>query len=143
MFVRAKLNRSGTVSVQVIDKSSGAYKVIKTIGSSSDAVEIERLKSLAKAYIMTFEGQQEMVFHQVDDDTFYHSVYQSIQNVQMLGPELVLGRLFDEIGFGVIPEDLFRHLVISRLIYPVSKLKTIDYLQKYKGITIHVNEIYG
>ncbi|MEO6683163.1 MAG: IS1634 family transposase, partial [Ginsengibacter sp.] len=62
--------------------------------------------------------------------------------VQLLGPEIVLGKLFDQIGFNLIEDELFRHLVIARLIYPVSKLKTIDYLQKYKGITLHVNEIY-
>jgi transposase len=28
------------------------------------------------------------------------------------------------------------------LVYPVSKLKTIDYLQKYKGISIQANDIY-
>jgi len=43
MFVRKKKNPSGVVSVQVIDKSNGRYKVFKTIGSSSDTLEIERL----------------------------------------------------------------------------------------------------
>jgi transposase len=55
---------------------------------------------------------------------------------------MVLGKLFDQIGFNAIKDELFRHLVIARLIYPVSKLKTIDYLQKYKGITLDVNDIY-
>lgn len=60
----------------------------------------------------------------------------------MLGPEIILGKLFNEIGFNCIKDELFRHLVIARLVYPVSKLKTIDYLQKYKGITIQANDIY-
>jgi len=42
MFVRKKKNKSGVVSVQVIDKSSGKYKVKKTIGSSSKPDEIKR-----------------------------------------------------------------------------------------------------
>lgn len=37
---------------------------------------------------------------------------------------------------------MFRHLVITRLIYPVSKLKTTDYLFKYKGIELSVYSIY-
>src|SRR5690606_17928788 len=36
----------------------------------------------------------------------------------------------------------FRHLVITRLVYPVSKLKTVDYLFKYKGIETSVYSIY-
>lgn len=142
MYIRTKKNHSGTVSVQVIDKSSGSYKVIKTIGSSSDVEEIKGLKVLAREYIMNFEGQQTFSFDAPTDSSFFEAVYDSIRDVQMLGPEIVLGKIFDQIGFGVIPEELFRHLVISRLIYPVSKLKTINYLQKYKGISIHVNEVY-
>ena len=53
MFVRAKKNHSVTVSLQVIDKSSGSYKAIEMIGSSSD---IRGLKVLAKKYIMNVEG---------------------------------------------------------------------------------------
>src|ERR1019366_9065397 len=49
---------------------------------------------------------------------------------------------FDEIGFNNIKDELFRHLVLTRLCYPVSKLKTTDYLFKYKGITIDVESIY-
>ena len=50
--------------------------------------------------------------------------------------------MFDEIGFNAIAEELFRHLVITRLVYLVSKLKTTDYLFKYKGVTISVDAIY-
>ncbi len=42
MFVRRKRNRSGSVSVQVIDKSSG-YRVVKTMGSADEPEELERL----------------------------------------------------------------------------------------------------
>ena len=50
MFVRQKQNRSGSVSVQVIDKTDG-YRVIKTMGASRHPEEIERLVELGKAYI--------------------------------------------------------------------------------------------
>ena len=36
MFIRQKKNKSGVISIQVIDKSNGKYKLLKTIGSSSD-----------------------------------------------------------------------------------------------------------
>ena len=47
-----------------------------------------------------------------------------------------------EIGFDKISDELFRHLVIARLVYPVSKLKTLDYIFKYKGIIIDVEKVY-
>jgi transposase len=37
---------------------------------------------------------------------------------------------------------MFRHLVISRLYHPGSKLKTTDYLYRYQGISYQVNTIY-
>lgn len=105
MFVRNKKNHSGTVSVQVIDKNFGSYKVIKTIGCSSDIEEIKRLKVLAREYIMKFEGQQTFSFDVPADSSFFEAVYDSIRDVQMLDPEIVLGKIFDQIGFGAIPEN--------------------------------------
>ena len=46
------------------------------------------------------------------------------------------------IRFNKIKEDLFRHLVIARLAYPLSKLKTIDYLYRYQGITLDADAVY-
>lgn len=142
MFWRKKKNKSGVVSVQVIDKSGGKYKLIKTIGSSSDDNLIDKYCKKAQEFINSYGGQQQLDFILGDDQRYFQSIYENIQQVQLLGSEIILGKLFDEIGFNAIEEELFRHLVIARLVYPVSKLKTIDYLQKYKGITLHVNDIY-
>ncbi len=142
MFVRKKKNKSGVISVQVIDKSSGKYKVKKTIGSCKDKEQIEKLVKEAELFIVQQEGQASLDFILGDEDYYFQSIYQNIQQVQLLGPELILGKIFNDIGFNKITDELFRHLVLARIIYPVSKLKTIDYLQKYKGITVSASEIY-
>lgn len=142
MFLRKKKNKSGVISIQIIDKSSGSYKVLKTIGSASDAAIIAELIKQGKSFIAEFGGQSLLNFEAKYDQKYFQSLYENIQQVQLLGPEIVLGKLFDEIGFNAIEDELFRHLVIARIIYPVSKLKTLDYLQKYKGITLPTNNIY-
>lgn len=142
MFIRQKKNKTGTISVQVIDKSSGKYKVIHSSGSSADTTVIAGLTEQAKHFIHKIKRQGEFDFILGDDARYYESVYENIEQVQLLGPELVLGKIFNEIGFHVIADELFRHLVIARLIYPVSKLKTLDYLQKYKGIVYEKDEVY-
>src|SRR5690606_4274276 len=43
MFVRKKKNPSGVISVQIIDKTSGEYRVVKTMGSTSDPETVELL----------------------------------------------------------------------------------------------------
>ena len=56
--------------------------------------------------------------------------------IRVVGPEIIVGRIYDEIGFSEIGEELFRHLVITRIVFPGSKLRTIDYLQRYNGIEL-------
>jgi hypothetical protein len=48
MFLRKKKNKSGSTSVQIISKERGKYKVVKTIGSSNNEQEIQKLTFLAK-----------------------------------------------------------------------------------------------
>jgi transposase len=41
-----------------------------------------------------------------------------------------------------IKDEIFKNLVFSRLIYPSSKLKTSDYINRYKNIDLPVQQIY-
>ena len=142
MFIRHKPNKSGSVSIQIVDKSNGKYKVLKTIGSSSDSFEIELLCQKAQKAISFLMHQNELPFNQLQELQFADSFINYIHTLSLVGPELLLGKLFDEIGFNKIQDTLFRYLVITRLVYPVSKLKTVDYLFKYKGIELSVYSIY-
>ena len=48
MFIRRKKNASGSISVQIIQKIDDKNKVLKTIGSAKDTVEIEYLLQKAR-----------------------------------------------------------------------------------------------
>ena len=39
--------------------------------------------------------------------------------------------MFDNIGFSAIKDDVLRHLVVSRICHPQSKVATVDYLKSY------------
>lgn len=140
MFVRKKLNKSGLISVQVIDKSSGKYKVFKTIGSSKDEREIELLAVEAQKFIEQQTGIRELDF------TNYHNLYtnvlSSIMSHRLVGIQYVLGKIFDDIGFNVIEDELFKDLVLYRLVYPKSKLKTVEYLRRYEQKDYSEDVIY-
>lgn len=43
MFIRSKKNRNGSVSIQLIDKSSGKYRVKETIGVALNAKKEQEL----------------------------------------------------------------------------------------------------
>lgn len=140
MFVRKKPNKSGLVSVQVIDKSQGKYKVVKTIGSSMDPLEIERLIAEGKRYAHKIMGLQEIDF--TDHKKLYADALSSISSHKLVGIQYVLGRIFDDIGFNQINEELFKDLVLYRLVYPKSKLKTTEYLFRYEQKSYSEDSIY-
>ena len=143
MFVRKKKNRSGSVSVQVIDKSK-AYRVVKTIGSSKDPEQIRRMFELAKLFIARQNKQYSLFPQDQRNNAAVLDFVRNVQNSQVrtVGPELILGNIFDQIGFDAIPERLFRDIVIARLVCPTSKAKTVDYLHRYQGKKISTQSIY-
>ena len=63
--------------------------------------------------------------------------------LQVIGSEVILGKIYDKIGY---PKngcpDYFRNLVLCRLVYPGSKLKTIEYFRWHLNIDISVYTIY-
>jgi transposase len=142
MFVREKKNRSGSKSVQVISKIGGRYKVHKTIGSATTQQKIDELILLAKQEIKNAAKQQELFVSK--EDSIADSLFEALSNssIRTLGPEIIFGKIYDFIGFNQINEDMFRHLVISRMAFPLSKLKTIDYLYRYQGVILDIDAIY-
>lgn len=141
VFVRKKRNASGSTSVQIISKAEGKYQVIRTIGSSGDVNEIERLVHLGQQEVERINSQTRLF---VESDQAIDRFLDSIRNasVSTAGPEIIFGSIYDGIGFNAVKEHLFRHLVIARLAFPLSKLKTVDYLYRYQGVYLEVNKIY-
>jgi transposase len=142
MFIRKKKNKSGSQSVQIISKAGGKYKVITTIGSGRTEQELQKLYYLAREELDRLTGQSKLFVSQKDISVEALFATLSNSSVRMVGPELIFGKIYNDIGFNQIKEDLFRHLVISRLAFPLSKLKTVDYLYRYQGISISVSTVY-
>ena len=142
MFIRKNKNRSGSYSIQIVSKQRGRYKVIKTLGSARSDQEIEFLYQRARQELQRIEGTTSLFVNR--DDAKLESFISTLKNsqVQVIGPELIFRRIYDAIGFNQVESDLFRHLVITRLYQPGSKLKTIDYLQRFLGIDKDISEIY-
>jgi transposase len=142
MFVRELKNRSGSVSIQIVSKARGKYKVVKSLGSAITRQEIERLTQLARQEIERLS--EPLTLFTSSDDILVEKVFESLDNssIQTVGPELVFGKIFDYIGFNRVDEELFRHLVISRLAFPLSKLKTIEYLYRYQGVRLNIDAVY-
>lgn len=142
MFIRKNRNRSGSISVQLISKSNGKYKLVKTIGSGHSEQEIQKLMYLAHQELERITQQSKLFVS--ESDTIVDQVFSALENssIRTVGPEIIFGRVYDSIGFNALEEEMFRHLVISRLVFPLSKLKTIEYLYRYQGVALDIDAVY-
>lgn len=142
MFIREAKNRSGSVSIQIISKDSGKYKVVKTIGCATTRQEIDILKIKERQELERIRKQPVLFTSSLDTHVVEIISSLSNNNIRTVGPELIFGKIYDHIGFDLLNEPLFRNIVIARLAFPLSKLKTSEYLYRYQGISIDVNKIY-
>lgn len=142
MFIRRKKNQSGSVSIQIIQKIYGSNKLIKSIGSATNEPDISFLLAKAKQEIQMLMKQRSPFVS--EKDASIESFISEISNCQIctIGPELVFGKIYDYIGYNQVDKELFRHLVISRLVFPLSKLKTIEYLYRYQGVMLDLDSVY-
>ncbi|MDR2763988.1 MAG: hypothetical protein LBB90_03050, partial [Tannerella sp.] len=95
MFLRKKKNPSGVVSVQVIDKSRDKYHVIKTIGSSSDAIEIENLYQQGKKWLSTYHGERDVFAEHTreqEEKQVTERLLGNIENILLNGAQLILNQ---------------------------------------------------
>ena len=143
MFIRKKKNSSGSISVQILLKIGRRNKLLKTVGCAKTKREEELLLLLAKTEMARIQSSQPL-FEEHDDlvvDTFVDSIANN--HLKIVGTELILGKIYQKIGYpdGGCP-NYFKGLVLCRLVYPGSKLKTIDYFKQHFNTDVSVYTVY-
>ena len=111
--------------MQVIQKINHRNKVIKTIGSATTQQEIDELVNLARQEIESLSCQPKLFISESDEAIEQAFSVLNNASIRTLVPEIIFGKIYDHIGFGAIKEDLFRHLVIARMAFPLSKLNLV------------------
>lgn len=147
MFVRRKINKSGSISIYVVDKSRGRYDTVKSFGAVATSAEADLLENKARQYIRELTGELEMQFGEMDEAQLEaYAATLDGGRIELAGPELLYGELFDRLGLqsGAGEGDalLFRHMVICRLFNPGSKLRTSGYVNRYLGTVPDAFSIY-
>lgn len=145
MFVRKKKNRSGTTSVVIVDKSSGNIRYIKTIGVSSDKSEIDKLYREGKRWLSLQTSGRDMFIEQErgrEEREVTEHLLDNIENILLNGTQLILNPVFKLIGFDRIDDEILKHLVISRICQPRSKVATVDYLKSYFDEDVELHKVY-
>lgn len=117
--------------------------MVKTVGCAKTSREEELLILLANTELERLQGLQSLFVEH--DDLVVENFVNGIANdhLQIVGSELIFGKIYDKIGFptGGCP-NYFRNLVLCRLVYPGSKLKTVDYFRQHLNTDVSVYSIY-
>lgn len=130
------------MSIQILQKVNGCNKLLTSVGSAFEQSDIALLVAKAKQEMQMLQAQRCLFVS--DQDALIESFVSDLSNAQIrtAGPELIFGSIYDYIGYNRIDKELFRHLVIARLAFPLSKLKTIEYLYRFQGITLDTDTVY-
>lgn len=145
MFLRKKKNRSGTISVVVVDKHKGVYSEIHSIGVGRDQEEVEHLWCKGMQWIDACCGKRDIFeIHEkeAEEKQIVEYLLSNIENVLINGTQLILNHVFKIVGFDAIEDEILKQLVIARLSQPMSKLATVDYLKSHFDEDVQLHKIY-
>ena len=142
MFIKTKKHASGRVSMYIVRKEKGKHRYLKTIGTVTDQRETKTLKARAQQALNELKQQTTLMLSHPQEEEFIRFLEQGLRSIEVAGFELILGKLFDQIGFNAIPEPLFRHLVLSRISNPGSKMRTVHYLLEHYGVNYNLDVVY-
>ena len=111
MFVRRKLNKSGSISVQVLSKRNGRNVLVRSFGSSRIEAEVCEMERRAHDFINTYGGQTvfdfeahqqtqrrtqlDYVFSQIVDTLAYKLHKELERLLRMLGIHLSVDKALD------------------------------------------------
>lgn len=150
MFIRKKKYPSGNVGVIVVEKVNGKMNELATIGIARHQEEIDSLITKGRKWI---DAEQERRHPRLDlfgeerkkcDAELLNAeqMLSCITNISINGADLILDRVFDNVGFNRIDDEVFRQLVKARLSYPASKSATVEYLKNHFDEDVSLSKIY-
>lgn len=165
MFVAKKPTRNpGHFRVIIVDnyRENGKVKqkIVRTIGTAHNDEELAQYIKLAYSCLeheIAKKNKCELLFKYGDDLDELAKINKSVLkfNAQSLkeekrvheGIESVYGDLFDSLGFSKIMDTpssskLLKELVLARILNPLSKLKTSEFLEKDCNKSVSIDSIY-
>lgn len=127
----------------VVDKSSGKFRELKTIGVARDDSEIEVLERKARLWMEDYSGQMSLDFSETERvRSEYRNMLSKVERTLLNMPQTILNSIYNSIGFNSIDDVILRHLVVARVCQPMSKVATVEYLKSYFDEDVRLHNIY-
>lgn len=134
--IRKTKTASNATAVQVVCYVKRKMKLVSHIGSGHSVEEIEKLLKIAKTWIKK-ENKQKTLFAESDQTK---NTFTLLNKCQYLGVRYnfiyeILTKILNHFEFSTLSSSLLHDLIIMRIIEPASKLKSLELLEEYFGIS--------
>ena len=131
-YVRTVRTSSGATAVQIVHSSRRGSRSIEHLGSAHNEAEVEALKIIAAKRLAS--GQDEL---DLDIEVPAQVAAARPEPLPIVASRMghlwdALGRGYDVLGFAEATggDEVFRHLVLARIIEPTSKLDSLRVLEE-------------
>lgn len=132
--IRLVKTKSGATAIQVGYYKGKRFKLKKHIGSAKEREKIEELKNIANEYIRSHSPQLPLNFNPQSSEILYKRGIK-VETAYLKQAYDYLSAVYDKIGFSRIDNNYLKHFSLMRVLEPASKIKSIELLGKYFGIT--------
>ncbi len=139
--IRKVKTHSGSTAIQVGSYKGKSFKLAKHIGSSKNTQKISELISIASEYIRSHSLQTELNFNPQSEEILFKRGLKVEQSCLQEAFEY-LDKIYSKIGFSTIANDILKHFVLIRVLEPASKIKSIELLKKYFGISYKKTTVF-
>lgn len=133
MKIRIIKTGSGARAIQVVKYKNGNRIILKHIGTAHSVEEESELRLLAEEWMKSYTGQLSISIDE-NPNQFFHLSYCSFLGVQYNFFYEQINLLHKEFGFTILPK-LLQDLVVIRIFEPASKLRSIELLEHYFGVS--------
>lgn len=140
--IRTTKTASHKTAIQIVQYRQRKTIVVKHIGSAGQLEGIRQLKALARKWIETTTKQGKLFQDKKDENNNLTPLgkYQYL-GIRYFFAYKIINHLFKQLGFGRV-DRLLLDLVLIRLIEPASKLRSLELLKEYFGLTYCRSSIY-
>ena len=146
MHIRRLKSRNGNLQVQVVQKIGRQNKVVKHLGTAGNELEVNELVNLAKQFIENQRIKSGKI-------SLFDNRYSASEMAEILS-KFCIRRVLDSVTFNFfyhfyqvldfdkIGNKSFADLVVARIIFPVSKAKTRNFLESKLNKHYSLSGIY-
>lgn len=146
MFIRKLKNASGNTVFQVVKKVGRQNRVVKHLGTARNSLEENQLASFGQQYLdrdRLKEGRLSLFdnrYPQTDWEKFFErfTFTQALDSITYN----FFKYFYRVLGLTNLKDDLFCDLVVARILWPVSKAKTRDFLEDNLGKVYSLTTLY-